>query len=250
MNTSENDQCLCDLESEWDACVQDALNDVGENVTTNLQCRVNARIDSADMFDALALPYLGALRKRDAELVGREALRKCRRDLSHDLNDVVHAHGGARHRRLVKFQKFPNLQISPNRVTWGLALILDVLALILLCDPIGDLYSACAGLLDIFFNRPETVSKGWLKDIGLSLKSIFDGVQDTISIAKAIVKGLVALVKMTVLLWVLSRLHKIIARNSIARQAEDASEQIVASLLAEMNLRKKELLHDPDLEAK
>ena len=105
-NTLENKQCLSDLESEWDDCVQETLDDVGESVTASLQRRVNARIDSVGMFDALALPYRGALWKRDAELVGREAPRMCRRDLSHDLNDVILAHGGCRHGRLVKLKKF------------------------------------------------------------------------------------------------------------------------------------------------
>ena len=207
MNTLEDKQCLCNLESEWDACVQDALNDVGESITTNLQCRANTRVDSADMISALTLPYHGALRKQDVESVVRDALRKCERDLS----DVIHTNGGGRH----KFPT-PNLQIPPDKVIWRLALIPDVIALIVLWE--FDCFEDILGIMG-----------------GGRLGCLF---------------GLYALVKTIIILWVLSKLHKIIVRNSIARQAENTSQQVVAHLSKKINLLKKELLRDPDLATK
>ena len=276
INTLENKQCLSDLESEWDDCVQETLDDVGESVTASLQRRVNARIDSAGMFDALALPYRGALRERDAELVGREALRMCRRDLSHDLNDVILAHGGCRHGRLLKFKRIPNIQISRNKKTLSLALIADVIvsilviALMLVCMIM--LWDVVKCSWDIY-NRPEiqlpsspnelfdeSIWKRVLKPaykavkfVGDKVMNIYTMVENVCDIVKIIVEGLVglfALAATTVLLWILSIWHKIIARCSVARQAEGASQQIIDHLSKEISLRKEKLLRDSDLAEK
>ena len=256
MNTLENKQCLSDLESEWDDCVQETLDDVGESVTASLQRRVNARIDSAGMFDALALPYRGALWKRDAELVGREALRMCRRDLSHDLNDVILAHGGCRHGRLLKFKRIPNIQISRNKKTLLLALIADVIvsilviALMLVC--MITLFKVVQCSWDIY-NRPEIQLSDGVKALIDQVMNIYTKVKNVYDIVKSIVWGLVglfALAAMTVLLWILSIWHKIISRCFIARQAEKASQQIIGHLLKEINLRKEKLLRGSDLAEK
>ena len=270
INTLENKQCLSDLESEWDDCVQETLDDVGESVTASLQRRVNARIDSAGMFDALALPYRGALWKRDAELVGREALRMCRRDLSHDLDDVILVHGGCRHGRLLKFKRIPNIQISRNKKTLSLALIADVIvsilviALMLVC--MITLFKVVQCSWDIY-NRPEIqlsdnglfgelvkgVYDASLKPVVNEVMKVYTKVRNVYDIVKSIVWGLVglfALAATTVLLWILSIWHKVIARCSIARQAEEASQQIIDHLLKEINLRKEKLLRDSDLAEK
>ncbi len=277
INTLENKQCLSDLESEWDDCVQETLDDVGESVTASLQRRVNARIDSAGMFDALALPYRGALRERDAELVGREALRMCRRDLSHDLDDVILVHGGCRHGRLLKFKRIPNIQISRNKKTLSLALIADVIvsilviALMLVCMIM--LWDVVKCSWDIY-NRPEIqlpsspnkssdnglfgelvkgVYDASLKPVVNEVMKVYTKVRNVYDIVKSIVWGLVglfALAATTVLLWILSIWHKVIARCSIARQAEEASQQIIDHLLKEINLRKEKLLRDSDLAEK
>ena len=276
INTLENKQCLSDLESEWDDCVQDTLDDVGESVTASLQRRVNARIDSAGMFDALALPYRGALRERDAELVGREALRMCRRDLSHDLDDVILVHGGCRHGRLLKFKRIPNIQISRNKKTLSLALIADVIvsilviALMLVCMIM--LWDVVKCSWDIY-NRPEiqlpsspnelfdeSIWKRMLKPaykavkfVGDKVMNIYTMVENVCDIVKIIVEGLVglfALAATTVLLWILSIWHKIIVRCSVARQAEGASQQIIDHLSKEISLRKEKLLRGSDLAEK
>lgn len=276
INTLENKQCLSDLESEWDDCVQETLDDVGESVTASLQRRVNARIDSAGMFDALALPYRGALRERDAELVGREALRMCRRDLSHDLDDVILVHGGCRHGRLLKFKRIPNIQISRNKKTLSLALIADVIvsilviALMLVCmimlwDVVKcswDIYnrqeiqlpSSPNELFDesIWKWMPKLAYKA-VKFVGDKVMNIYTMVENVCDIVKIIVEGLVglfALAATTVLLWILSIWHKIIARCSVARQAEGASQQIIDHLSKEISLRKEKLLRDSDLAEK
>ena len=276
INTLENKQCLSDLESEWDDCVQETLDDVGESVTASLQRRVNARIDSAGMFDALALPYRGALRERDAELVGREALRMCRRDLSHDLDDVILVHGGCRHGRLLKFKRIPNIQISRNKKTLSLALIADVIvsilviALMLVCMIM--LWDVVKCSWDIY-NRPEiqlpsspnelfdeSIWKRMLKPaykavkfVGDKVMNIYTMVENVCDIVKIIVEGLVglfALAATTVLLWILSIWHKIIVRCSVARQAEGASQQIIDHLSKEISLRKEKLLRGSDLAEK
>ena len=200
---------------EWEMCVEDELRELQDRVGERVKRRVMANIRRAGILEALLMPYRRDLVTAEVNYEARKAVRDMRRHLASELRDRATRGGFTPGAGGPYLESGKNVSVLRRGTTLIIALLLDVIALHFLLEPGGE-------LLDI---GKQMVSKMG-SDMG-------DGIGDVTGRVQYLwqtVRFTVALVKIGVPLWFVSKLHKMLVRGDVEVQIWQAVEQLVKSL--------------------
>lgn len=209
-----------DCAREWEVCVERELCELQDRVSERVRRRVTENIRRTGVAEALAMPYRRDLVTEETLFEAREGVRDMRRHLVDELRNMAAGRGFSADGVGLYLECGKNVAARRRYTTLIIAFLLDVIAVHFLLDPGGT-------LLDV----GRQVAVRLASDAGdVGWTEIPQHLWNAMQIV-------VALVKIGVLLWFVSKLHKMLVRGDVKVQTRYAVEQLVKSLREQLAVR-------------
>ena len=200
---------------EWEICVEDELREMQDRVGERVKRRAMANIRQAGILEALLMPYRRDLVTAEVNYEAREAVRDMRRRLVGELRGRATRGGLAPGAVGPYLERGKNVSVPRRSTTLIIALLLDVIALHFLLEPGGELVD---------------IGKQMVSKMGSDMGGGISRVAGMVQYLWQTVQFTVALVKIGVLLWFVSKLHKMLVRGDVEVQTWSAVGRLVKFL--------------------
>ena len=231
---------------EWSVCVEAELQELQERVSERVKRRVMENIRRAGVVEALAMPYRRDVVTAEASYEARECVRDMRRHLVSDLRDLT-ATCGPTTRGLGLYLEYGKSIIATRRyTTLVIAIVLDAITLYFLSEPAETLFRVGKQMIAMLGSAMEggvgtaEVGGGILSRVPSSVTQFGSKIEQVVEIVQYVgsaMQAFVALIKMGVLLWFLSKLHKVLVRGEVKVQTRQIVGQLVKFLREQLAVR-------------
>ncbi len=231
---------------EWEMCVEDELRELQDRVGERVVRRVRANIRRAGIMEALFMPYRRDLVTEEINYEAREGVRDMRRRFVSELREVEAREGLTMHGVGLYLEGEKDILVTRRYTTLIIALLLDLIALHFLLEPGETLIEVGKQMVPIFASVVERNADSIVASGGIfprafnsvtTLGSKMEKIVEIVQCLWSAVLSIVALVKIGVLLWFLSKLHKALVRGDVNVQTRQAVEHLVKSLREQLAAR-------------
>lgn len=226
---------------EWEVCVEAELQELQERVGERAKRRVMENIRGAGVVDALIMPYRRDVVAVEVNYEARECVRDMRRHLLRNLRDLAEMCGLATSGLGLYLECERSVLASRRYTTLIIAILLDAGALYFLREPGATLIGVGKEMVTMLGSTVGGGGGAGTSDgIFNSVAMLGSKVEKIVEIARYIgsaMQVIVALVKVWVLLWFLSKLHKMLVRRNVKVQTRQVVDQLVKSLREQLATR-------------